>query len=225
MELQGKKICFLGDSITAGSGISSMDKIYWNLLAEREGCISYGHGVGATRIASQKSYGLDNIVKAPNSDNNNEYFVTRVPDMVEDADAIVVFGGTNDYGHGDATLGSMADRTPETFYGAMHHLCITLRAKYPTAPIVIMTPLHRCRENQPYNSLGIRNMTNLSGYVAIIKEVAAYYNLPVLDLYAIPDFEPENEENRLMYMRDGLHPNDLGHEILYKYLSAFLKAL
>lgn len=225
MELQGKNICFLGDSITAGSGISSMDKIYWNLLAEREGCHSFGYGIGATRIASQRSYGVDNPVHAPNCDENNEYFASRVPAMREEADVVVVFGGTNDYGHGDATLGSMSDRTPETFYGAVHHLILTLQAKYPKATLVLLTPLHRCRENEPYNSLGIRNMTGLAGYVSIIKEVGAYYGLPLLDLYAIPDFEPENEENRLLYMKDGLHPTDAGHEILYRYLAAFLKAL
>ena len=77
-------------------------------------------------------------------------------------------------------------------------MILTLQAKYPKATLVLLTPLHRCRENEPYNSLGIRNMTSLAGYVSIIKEVGAYYGLPLLDLYAIPDFEPENEENRLL---------------------------
>ena len=39
MELKGKKINFLGDSITEGVGASAPDKVYWRLIAEREGTI------------------------------------------------------------------------------------------------------------------------------------------------------------------------------------------
>ncbi len=38
--------------------------------------------------------------------------------MDNDADIIIVFGGTNDFGNGDAPFGEMSDRTPYTFYGA-----------------------------------------------------------------------------------------------------------
>ena len=66
--------------------------------------------------------------------------------MQKTADAIIVFGGTNDYGHGDAPLGTPQDRTPKTFYGALHTLILYLLNAYPTAQIVILTPLHRVAE-------------------------------------------------------------------------------
>ena len=46
----------------------------------------------------------------------------RFTEMDERADAVVVFGGTNDFGHGDAPLGKPSDRDPSTFYGACHYL-------------------------------------------------------------------------------------------------------
>ena len=35
MELKGKKIAFLGDSITEGCGTSSIDKTFWSVIAQR----------------------------------------------------------------------------------------------------------------------------------------------------------------------------------------------
>ena len=94
MELKGLKINFLGDSITEGYGISSIDRVYWKLLADNDGVIARGYGISGTRIARQRVPSPE-----PRWDLN---FGMRVNDMDPDADVIVVFGGTNDYGHGDA---------------------------------------------------------------------------------------------------------------------------
>lgn len=51
MDLKGKKIAFLGDSITAGVGASSLEKAYWNVLSELSGAECYGYGISGTRIA------------------------------------------------------------------------------------------------------------------------------------------------------------------------------
>ena len=47
-----------------------------------------------------------------------------------DADGVVVFGGTDDFGHGDAPIGTPSDRTYDTFYGACHVLFSKLIEKY-----------------------------------------------------------------------------------------------
>ena len=62
-------------------------------------------------------------------------YCRRYKTMDPDADIIVVFGGTNDFGHGDAPLGEMSDRTVDTFYGALHTLYTSLITRYPEAPI------------------------------------------------------------------------------------------
>ena len=50
MNLKNLKINFLGDSITEGCGTSDISKVYWNLLAERDGVVARGYGIGGTRI-------------------------------------------------------------------------------------------------------------------------------------------------------------------------------
>ena len=217
MELKGKKILCLGDSITFGVGTSDPSKLYWRLLAERDGCITNGYGISGTRIAKQQ--------KMDPPDAKDHYFASRLEVMDDDADVVIVFGGTNDQAHGDAALGSMADRAPDTFYGALHDLYIKLINKYPNAKIVVMTPLHRTKENNPYNDWGVRNVGTLNDYVDIITEVAAYYGLPVLDLYRKSGMQPFEQINREIYMPDGIHPSDAGQENIYSLLKNFLISL
>ena len=217
MELKGLKINFLGDSITEGYGISSIDRVYWKLLADNDGVIARGYGISGTRIARQRVPSPE-----PRWDLN---FGMRVNDMDPDADVIVVFGGTNDYGHGDAPLGRMTDRTEDTFYGALHCLYQKLLDRYTQAEIVIMTPIHYAYEHQTVNGLGVRNVGTLGDYVRIIREVAAYYALPVLDLYTLSGIQPAEEGLMYRYTVDGLHPNEDGHARIYRLLRSFLISL
>lgn len=146
--------------------------------------------------------------------------------MDNDADIIIVFGGTNDFGNGDAPFGEMSDRTPYTFYGALHTLYTKLTGKYPGKQIVILTPLHRWNENNKRGEGGkAEDVGTLKDYVEAIREVAEYYSFPVLDLYAISGIQPAVRIIRERFMPDDLHPNDAGHEILANKISAFLKTL
>lgn len=174
------------------------------------------YGIGGTRIARQS--------KPSAEERWDKDFCSRVSAMQNGADAVVVFGGTNDYGHGDAPIGSMNDRTPDAFYGALHTLYSSLIEKYIGAPIVVITPLHRINENSPLGD-GYKETAvgPLSFFVKIIREVAEYYSLPVLDLYATSGLQPEVPIIKEKYMPDGLHPNDAGHIILADKIGKFLE--
>lgn len=213
MKLEGLKINFLGDSITEGHGTSAPEHIFWNRF-RADGCTVRGYGIGGTRIAKQRTPSDD-----PKMD---RYFASRVEEMDPDADVIVVFGGTNDYGHGDAAMGSMDDRTPDTFYGALHDLFQKLLKKYPEAKVIVMTPVHRENENREINEWGVRNVGALWDYVDVIREVAEFYSLHVVDLYAESGIQPDVEFLKERFAPDGLHPNDLGHERIYELLRAYL---
>lgn len=214
MELNGKIINFLGDSITAGSGTTGPAARYVTLLGERLGLKrANNYGIGGTRIARQQ--------KPYNPVFDNGDYCRRCTEMDPEADVIFVFGGTNDYGHGDAPIGTFADRTPETFYGACHYVMRTILETYPSAVTVIATPLHRLGEDNPSQANGLP----LSAYVDIIKEVAAYYALPVLDLWSMSGMQPQVDVIRQKYMPDGLHPNDAGNALLADRIEGFLKAL
>ena len=211
MELKGLKINILGDSITEGVGTSSLDHRFGELLASRCGAIVRNYGISGTRIARQQKPTVDN----PAFD---RHYVSRVDGMDADADVIAVFGGTNDFGHGDAPLGTMGDREDSTFYGALHALYTALLTKYPAAKIIILTPMHRLSEDEPR-----ADGSTLLTYVNIIRQVAEYYSIPVLDLYAESGITPKVKVLMERYMPDGLHPSDAGNEKLFELLANFIK--
>ncbi len=218
MDLKGKKICFLGDSITEGAGCSCREALFTARIAREYGAVCLNYGISGTRIARQR---------VPSEDPRNDLdFAGRFEEMDPEADAVVVFGGTNDFGHGDAPIGTMEDRTPDTFYGALHFLYRGLLERYPAIPIAVLTPLHRLGEEDPRGSRGKPvPALPLAGYVQIIRRVAEYYSLPVLDLFACSGLQPDVPSIRNGYVPDGLHPNDDGHRILAGKIGRFLSLL
>lgn len=202
--LKGKKINFLGDSITFGTGTSHVGKRFTSIIAAASGATCRNYGIGGTRIARQ-------TVPSAWSEHDLD-FNMRALEMDPDADYVVVFGGTNDYGHGDAPFGNFEDRTVDTFCGALHCLYTTLLNRYPGAKILVITPLHRHNEDVPK-----ANETTplvLKDYVETIRRIAEYYALPVLDLYATSGLQPNVPVIQEMFVPDGLHPNDAGQEVL-----------
>ena len=93
------------------------------------------YGISGTRISRQPA--------GDPTETYNRDFCSRYDSMDDDADIVVVFGGTNDFGHGMAPVGGFSDRTPDTFYGACHYLFAGLLTKYPDAQIVILSPMER----------------------------------------------------------------------------------
>ncbi len=164
MELKGKKLNILGDSITEGVGASGPEHGFVRLLENRSGALCRNYGVAGTRIAPQHC--------EPAGDD----FCTRALQMDPEADAVVVFGGTNDFGHGDAPLGAFGDRTPATFWGALHTLFTRLEERFPGVKIVVATPMRRAVEHK-------EGKADLCDYVRAIRQTAAAFGLPVLDLY------------------------------------------
>jgi len=225
MELKNKKILFLGDSITEGVGVDSVDNTYWKVLERKTGANCVGYGISGTRIAFQP----DEVgAVEPYFDGPLPHFVTRVDAMDKEADIVVVFGGTNDFGHGSAPLGCFTDRTDNSFYGAMHNLCIKLIEKYPTATILFLTPLPRYAKpdvSPLFNDIGMARRGSLKDYADIIKQVCEYYSLPVLDLYATSGMSPIVPVHKEMFVPDGLHPNNAGASRLADRLIGFLQSL
>ncbi|MBQ2989922.1 MAG: SGNH/GDSL hydrolase family protein [Clostridia bacterium] len=219
MELKGAVINFLGDSITEGVGASCTQKRYTDVFARMYGAKVNNYGLSGSRFARQR---------VMTDEPHERYFCQRMLEMDETADAVVVFGCTNDFGHGDAPLGAFEDRDPSTFYGACHTLMSYLTERYCGKPVVILSPLHRHEEDCPAGDgtdrkLDVRAV--LADYRRILLEVAAYYALPVLDLYATSGMQPKNAVSRERLMPDGLHPSDEGHAIIARRVGEFLRLL
>ena len=216
MEISGKVFNFLGDSITQCIGASSYEKCFVALFAAAHpDAIVNNYGLGGTRIAPQ--------VVPSSIPQHDRDFASRVDGMDDRADLVCVFGGTNDYGHGDAPFGKFGDETPDTFCGALRCLTIALLNKYPGKRIAFFTPLHRITED--VGAPASPDHKVLEEYVKEIRRNAEYFSLPVLDLWSMSGMQPKVPTINQTYFVDGLHPNDYGYERLFHLVNQFIQLL
>lgn len=213
MDLKGVKVNFMGDSITEGVGTSCLDAMYVNRFAKETGAIVRNYGIGGTRIAQQSSKdGLS--------------FCERFASMDKDADLIIMFGGTNDYGHGDAKFGTIDDTDYATFCGACNWFVNQTRKEFPNAKLVVMTPIHREFEEKPcVEKPEGAEAFPLATYVDAMKKIMEKQQVPVVDLFNICVIDPTDPDLKAALCPDGLHPNDAGHVLLKDCLINFLKKL
>ena len=115
MKLEGKRVAFLGDSITEGTGVTDQNNRYDNVL--KKICnlgATFNYGIGGSRLAHQM---------VPSEKPRYDLcFCGRAFNIDKSAEIIVVYGGVNDYIHGDAYIGKKGDTTPATFRGAVYYL-------------------------------------------------------------------------------------------------------
>ena len=209
-KLEGKEGNFLGDSITAGVNTS---KPYHQWLPQLNGFQTINnYGIGGTCISTGET---------------ND-FLSRYSNMDANADVILVFGGTNDWGHSH-TLGDISSTDNSTFYGALKTLCEGLINMYSTKAIGFITPLQRNvnyfpADNCANGQINNKNGNTLEQFVQAVKDVCAIYSIPVLDLYH-NCFYGGSDTIKTQILTDGLHPNDLGHKILARKISSFINTI
>lgn len=209
---KGKRIGFLGNSITEFGE-------YVKAYQELTGCNAMNYGVSATHMAKIDA-------------STSNAFETRYRSMPSTLDMVIVFGGTNDFGHSNtADFGEFSDGASNkyTFYAGLHRLFKGLWTRYRGKPVVIMTPIHHGTEidtpEYKVNSDGTitegvnaKTGKTFRQYVNAIKEVAAYYSFIVLDAYSYSGLSPMAEGTSRYYFRDGLHLNERGGERLARWM-------
>ena len=204
------KINFLGDSITKGERATSPEKGFVSLVGKLLSAEVRNYGISGTRFAIQKTPSAK-----PEYD---RYFASRVNEMNHDADLIFVFGGTNDFGHGDAPIGKLGDKTPETFFGAVDFLINELLKHYKKEQIVFIEPLYRTDEIKPYNHIK-PFLHTMPEYREDLLKVLKQYDIEVLKL---KDKFGKAENNPLYF--DHVHPNDEGHKKLAELVVEYLRS-
>ena len=202
----GKVANFLGDSQTDDAG-NYKSVFFYDWLKDILG------------LSATNSYGYSGTTIMP-IDGQNKSFLERYPSMSDDADLIVVWGGTNDYHYGHA-LGDVDDTENTTFCGALNNLCKGLITKYPQKSILFVTPTPRGNISSA--------VATQKEYADAIIEVCGKYCIPVFDAFRkcnmpiVADATWDSEGNIIRkYTVDGLHLNDLGHEILGKSMANFI---
>lgn len=224
MDIKGFMVNFLGDSITEGTGVTDRAGCrYDNRLAAMYGLTVNNYGIGGSRLAHQ--------IFPSDKPRRDLCFCGRAYNMKPSADMVVVYGGVNDYIHGDAPFGKVGDTTPSTFCGSVYFLMDYLRKTYGKKPVIFMTPA-RCYWDSKYDDLAPSpyptkqpDAKPLLDYVEVILETAKQFNIPVLDLYRRLGIDPHNPEHYDTYTVDGLHFNDAGHAVLAERLKDFIESL
>ncbi len=215
----GKKIIAIGDSITAyerteNGGQNTKSNYIIRACSKMGAFLVENYAIGGSTISQRAS---DPTGRNP--------IAVRYTEMDDDADLVIVAGGTNDCTHSWTTLGMFSDKTVNTFYGAMHVLCSGLKEKYVGKQIVFLTPIRRYAE---FVNMITPDSPNANGetpvdYVDAIIEVCNYYGIPVLDMYRTFPLNPFFASYRNKYMTDGTHPNELGAIAMAEKLVNYLK--
>ena len=226
-----KKVLFLGDSITDARHVGCT-KNYWGFLAERYGFNPLVYGINGQRwsdiVAQAKAYG-------------NEH--GECPDVV------FVFAGTNDF-NGNVPLGewySLSEekvnrngrevvlkkrtlsRDGKTLRGRINVAMEHLVGRFPTAKIVLLTPIHRgyatfgANNVQPDESYANELGLFIDDYVNVVKEAGNVWSAKVVDLNADAGLYPKADSHVPFFSngeRDRLHPSDAGHRRMADAIAA-----
>lgn len=203
-------IACLGDSITQGSNLDSMEDYqqyaYPARLKEILGARSVTNlGIGGSSIGRYW----------------DQAFVDRYQEIPQDTDLIIVMGGTNDgFCLTQEELGTLKERRENTFIGDLDELMRGLKEDYPDAVIVFATPL----PNILHDILKKERDYLLPQVVLVnvIRKLAAEYEIPVIDLYNSNLLDTHDAAVIYNYMPDGVHCNPDGYQVLAEHLAAEL---
>lgn len=233
---QGKKVAFLGDSITDKQNIGTA-KVYWKFLQESMGIEPYVYGRNGhqwTGIYTQAQ--------------------TMAEEIGDDIDAISIFAGTNDF-NASLPLGEWWEIVEEevnnrckimvsprrrfimdegTFRGRINIVMSFLKQRFPEQQIFLMTPIHRGYATfgptnvQPEESFPNQIGLYVDQYIDVIKEAGNLWAVPVLDLNAMSGLYPLAESHGRYFNnseRDRLHPRMEGHRRMALVIEHYLNAM
>ncbi len=200
--LKGKRIAFLGSSVTYGA--SSLGTSFVEYLAARNGFTYHKEAVSGTTLVD-------------NGENSYPARMKRM-DCAEEFDLFVVQLSTNDATKREP-LGEIAGRNAgnydtSTVCGAIEYIITYVREAWG-CPVVFYT-------NAYYES------ENYAAMVAALGQIEAEYGIGVIDLYTDETFNAITDEQRSLYMADGIHPTKAGYLLWWtpemeEYLYAFVR--
>jgi lysophospholipase L1-like esterase len=229
----GKKMVVDGDSITQDAS----GKNYWQFVASKilgmwlDTSISQGipangwRGIGGSTIANEVQAIINAGQATPENagDPKNVGLVCRYMDLPADADLVVIAGGSNDWAHSMIEMGETNSTDDTTFNGALNILLAGLKNKYPTIPVVMMTPIKR---GQVHNAPNLKGLT-LQQFVDAMIAKCREYGVYCLDMWGTCPINPQIPAMLELLFRtdDDTHPNEAGHEVMGKTVAGFIRAL
>lgn len=204
--LKKKKIAFLGDSITAGtggtltpdgSGMNYTDFIARYTSAE---IINLGHG-GSPIQGKDDNYAV----------------VYRYEDIPKDSDVIVIFAGINDLFEGSDSFGSLERPERGTYCGDTLTTFRMIHKRHPDAEThVVITYPNKMEEYKEYTGEAFQD------YADVQIKLAEKYGFNVINLYEEGFLDSHDSRVRNAFFKDDIHPDDLGSEVLGRHILVHL---
>src|SRR5574344_35816 len=230
---KGKRVAYLGDSITDPKNNASKEK-YWGFLQDWLGITPYVYA-----ISGKQWNDIPRQAEQLKKDHGDDF------------DAIIIFIGTNDYNAGvpisewyseiDTTVLAATHKpkaiierrmrkpimSTATYRGRINIALNTIKKMFPTKQIVLLTPIHRGFANfnekniQPTEAYQNECNEYFDRYVESVKEAGNIWAYPVIDMNALTGMYPLEPNQRQYYQNadtDQLHPNDAGHQRMARTL-------
>ena len=185
--LNGKTVAFIGDSITQGRFRKfATTGLTWTATKPFGGLIA--------EVANDMNFGNYGIGGATVASAVDTWkALVNNCSKVSGYDVVFICGGTNDYGNNVAGT---------TFVTAYNTVIDTLKSQ--NTEVVAVTPVYRTSKTGA-NTQGL----TLQDYCTLIKQCATTKGIGCIDLYPLT-----NDGVFITYCPDGLHPNEIGHEII-----------
>ncbi|MBQ1633878.1 MAG: SGNH/GDSL hydrolase family protein [Bacteroidaceae bacterium] len=226
---KGKRVGVLGDSISDGVHVGT-EKCWWEFMSEWLGLVTTCFAQNGANISGMLTQ-AQQLLKVQREEGKA-------------FDAVIIFGGTNDYNQG-CTLGNWYNERTEsngvkhralavstsTFRGRLNNLLNYVKKNFPKARVYIMSPIHRgyanfggsnVQQDEAYsNSLGLF----LDSYIECVEQAASIWALNYWDVHAMSGLLPSMSAYD-SYMHnadtDRLHPGTKGHRRLAKVTTELL---
>lgn len=195
--LAGKHIIFLGSSVTYGSAAKGVS--FADYIAARNGCVITKEAVSGTTLVDS---GLNS-------------YISRLKKLdAEAADLFVCQLSTNDASQ-RKPLGEVGESfeigafDTATVAGAVEHIIAYAKQTWG-CPVVFYT-------SPRYNS------EEYAAMVELLAEIADKWDIGVIDMWNDDTFNSITDEQRVLYMADGIHPTQAGYlEWWVPYMEEFL---
>lgn len=185
--LKGKKICYLGSSVTVGA--HSLNVSFADYISKRNDCVGVKEAVSGTTLV----------------DNGKNSYIQRMKNNISKEEAFDLFIcqlSTNDASK-KKPLGEISDSKnlddfdTETVIGAMEYIIVYAEQTWD-CPVVFYT-------GTKYDSAQYQQMVD-----ALLK-LKEKYGIGVIDLWDDADMNAVSDEDYKLYMSDHIHPTQAGY--------------
>lgn len=214
--LAGKSALFIGDSVQYGQGNSGKG---WSYYIEEEYALDTVKKVAVSGSSFTKnSSGTDRIIN-------------QFKNLTGEYDFVILEGGINDLTYG-STWGTVSNdytivNNSTIIVEAIEETIHTMLTKYPNSKVGYIL-LYNTEDSGRSG-----HDTQLDAYHELILSIFNKWNIPVFDMYSGSvmyegeqvTFDELLDVHNTTYLSDGLHLNDAGYQLTYKYIGEWMKTL